>query len=70
LFPNSQIILFPEISLAGFVVDVSNQDIAETMDGYAVTEIKRIAQTYYVALICGMIEKNDNGKPFNTQFVI
>lgn len=70
LFPNVHVILFPEISLAGFVVDPSNQDVAETMDGYAVTEIKRIAQKYHVALICGMIEKNDGGKPFNTQFVI
>lgn len=70
LFPNTQVILFPEISLAGFIVDPSNQDVAETMDGYAVTEIKRIAQKYHVALICGMVEKNPEGKPFNTQFVI
>ena len=70
LFPNTQIILFPEISLAGFVVDPTNQDIAQSLDGEAVTEIKRIAKQYTVALICGMIEKNDEGKPFNTQFVI
>lgn len=70
LFPNTQVILFPEISLAGFVVDASNKDIAETVDGHAVTEIKRIAQTYHVSLICGLIEKNDEGKPYNTQFVV
>jgi predicted amidohydrolase len=70
LFPSTQIILFPEISLAGFVVDISNQEIAQTIDGEAVTEIKRIAKQYGVALICGMIEKNDEGKPFNTQFVV
>jgi omega-amidase len=70
LFPKIQVILFPEISLAGFVVDPTNQDVAETMDGYCVTEIKRIAREYHVALICGMIEKNTEGKPFNTQFVV
>jgi len=70
LFPKAQVILFPEISLAGFVVDPSNQDVAETMDGYCVTEIKRIVRKYHVALICGMIEKNTKGKPFNTQFVV
>src|SRR5690348_15137845 len=70
LFPNTQVILFPEISLAGFVVDPSNQDIAQPINGDAVTEIKRIARQYHVALICGMIEKNDGGKPFNTQFII
>lgn len=70
LFPNTQVILFPEISLAGFVVDPSNQDIAQSIEGDAVTEIKRIAKQYHVALICGMVEKNDGGKPFNTQFVI
>ena len=70
LFPKTQVILFPEISLAGFVVDSSNEDVAEDMDGFCVTEIKRIARIYKVALICGIIEKNPKGKPYNTQFVI
>ncbi len=70
LYPKTQIILFPEISLAGFVVDASNQEVAEPMDGYCVTEVKRIAKNYSVTLICGMIEKNMDGKPYNTQFVV
>lgn len=70
LFPKTQVILFPEISLAGFVVDASNQDVAESMDDYCVTEVKRIAFKYKVSLICGMIEKNPQGKPYNTQFVV
>jgi len=69
LHPKTQVILFPEISLAGFIVDESNQDVAETMDGYGVTEVKKIASKYKVTLICGMVEKNENSKPFNTQFV-
>lgn len=70
LHPKTEVILFPEISLAGFVVDASNVDIAEPMDGRCVAQIKRIASKYNVALICGMIEQNPGGKPFNTQFVI
>lgn len=70
LFPKTQVVLFPEISLVGFVVDPSNQNFAEPIDGYCTTEIKRIARKYHVALVCGIIEKNNNDKPFNTQFVI
>ncbi len=70
LYPRTQVILFPEISLMGAVNDESNTEIAENLDGYCVTEIKRIAKQQDVAVICGMIEKNPNGKPFNTQFVV
>lgn len=70
LYPKTQVILFPEISLMGFVVDESNAVIAESMDGPSVNGIKRVAMKYNVALICGIIEKNDAGKPFNTQFVV
>jgi predicted amidohydrolase len=70
LFPKTQVILFPEVSLAGFIIDASNREAAESMNGYCVTEVKRIARKYRVALICGMIEKNIDGRPFNTQFVV
>lgn len=70
LHPKTDVILFPEISLAGFIIDESNMDVAESMDGYCVDEIKRIAKKYAVALICGMIEENPKGKPYNTQFVV
>ncbi len=69
-YPKTQVILFPEISLMGAIVDLSNREIAETMDGFCVTEVKRIAKKHGVALICGMIEINPDGKPYNTQFVI
>ncbi|HSW99760.1 MAG TPA: nitrilase-related carbon-nitrogen hydrolase [Patescibacteria group bacterium] len=70
LYPKTQILLFPEINLMGAVDDESNTTIAESLDGYCVTEIQRIAKQHNVALICGMIEKNPKGKPFNTQFVV
>jgi omega-amidase len=70
LYPATDIILFPEISLAGFIVDESNVMVAQSLDGEAVNQIKSLAKNNSVALICGMVEANPNGKPFNTQFVI
>ena len=49
-WPKTEVILFPEISLAGFITDPSNKDVAETLDGSSVQEVKRIAQKYNVAL--------------------
>lgn len=70
LYPDVDVILFPEISLAGFIVDSSNADVAESLDSNAVQNIKEIAIENKVALICGLVEENPGGKPFNTQFVI
>lgn len=70
LYPATQVILFPEISLAGFIVDPSNLDVAESLEGASVKRIQAIAKKHNVALVCGLVESNKNGKPFNTQFVI
>ena len=69
-FPATQVMLFPEISLAGFIVDEGNQDVALSLQGSEIERLKDIAQRYETALICGMVEANPNGKPYNTQFVI
>ena len=66
-WPKADIILFPEISLMGTVEE--NAEVAETLDGPSVAAIKRIARMHNVALICGIVEKNPAGKPFNTAFV-
>lgn len=68
--PNTDVILFPEISLMGAIVDDGLGEIAEYLDGYCVTEIKKIAKKHKVALICGMVERNPDGKPYNCQFVV
>ena len=54
----------------GFVTDPSNADIAEPLDGHCVTEVQRIAKEHNVALICGFIEQNDGGKPFNAAVAV
>lgn len=69
--PKTDVILFPEISLMGAVVDAQVGEIAEKVDGYCVSAIQRIARKYSVALVCGMIEQNPSGgKPYNCQFVV
>lgn len=70
LFPATQIILFPEISLAGFIVDRTNLDVAVSLDGPEVAKVKELAKKYSVSLICGVVEANPGAKPFNTQFVV
>jgi predicted amidohydrolase len=69
IFPKTDIILFPEISLVG-CVGGGNQNLAQYIDGPAVSAIKAIAKKYQVGLICGFIEKNDDGKPYNTSFAV
>jgi len=71
-WPKTEVILFPEISLAGFITDPSNKDVAETLNGSSVQEVKRIAKQYNVALICSFVEQNENPeeKPYNSTFVI
>jgi predicted amidohydrolase len=70
LYPNTDVILFPELSLSGFIVDAGNQETAQPIDGELVQKVKALAKENNVALICGMVESNPDGKPYNTQFVI
>jgi omega-amidase len=63
--PDTNIILFPEISLAGVVEDVSNQDLALSVEEVC-AKLAPITQKHSVAIICGFIEKNGSDKPFNS----
>jgi predicted amidohydrolase len=68
-FPNVQVILFPEANLMGGLNEESSE-FAQDLDGPAVTAIKNIAKENNVALICSIIEKNGDDKPYNCAFVI
>lgn len=68
LFPSSDILLFPELSLSGFVVDKDVEMVAQRLDGPGVTAVLDIAKRYNVAIIAGIIEKVPGEKPANTQF--
>ena len=69
LFPETDVILFPELSLSGFVVNEDVETVAESIDGEGVTAILDMAKRYDVAIIAGIIEKVEGEKPANMQFV-
>ncbi len=69
-WPDTELILFPELSLMGFLVDPSNAEIAEPLEGPSVTKMREVARKYAVAICFGIIESNAEGKPYNTQVVV
>lgn len=69
LFPKTDVILFPELSLSGFVVDEDVEAVAQYIDGTGVTAVLEMAKRHNVAIIAGIIEKVDGEKPANTVFV-
>lgn len=69
LFPDSDILLFPELSLSGFVVDEDVENVAQPINGPAVTAVQELAKKHNIAIIAGFIEKVSGDKPANTQFV-
>ena len=72
LEPETELIIFPELSFHGFVTDEENQTLAETETDFCITETQKLAKKYNVHIVAGFIEKNKNNaeKPFNTAFVI
>ncbi len=70
-WPKTDVILFPEMSLSGFVVDESNLEIAEVLEDKVLSGIGLIDKKYNVNIIAGLAEKNPSGgRPFNTAFVV
>lgn len=69
LFPKTDVILFPELSLSGFVVDEDVEVVAQAIDGPGVVSVLDMAKRYNVAIIAGIIEKVKGEKPANTVFV-
>lgn len=70
LFPETHIILFPEITFMGYIWDESNRDLAESVEGPVVTGVRQIAMENDVAVIVGMIEDRKNDKPYNSSVVV
>lgn len=70
LFPETQVIVFPELSFTGYVLDADNTELAEDVGGFCVSETKKLAQKYDVHIIAWFIEKNLYGKPFNSAMVV
>ncbi len=67
--PDTEIILFPEITLVGVVEDEGNKKFALTAED-VLTRLASIAMDHRVAIICGFIEKNGSDKPFNSLIAV
>ena len=68
-WPKTDVILFPEMSLSGFVVDDSNREIAEFLEYRVLHKIVLIAKKPNVNIIAGVAERNPNGSsPFQHGF--
>jgi len=45
-FPKTQVIVFPELSFTGYVLDEENKNLAEDENGFCVSETKKLAVKY------------------------
>ena len=70
LFPETQVVVFPELSFTGYVLDEDNKKMAEDENGFCVSETKKLAIKYWINIIAGFIEKNWDKKPFNSSMVV
>ncbi len=67
---DTDIIVFPELSLTGYVLDSDAAVLAEEKDGNSIRKIAALAREYSVAILFGFIERNTEGKPYNSVAVI
>ena len=68
----AQLIVFPECFVQGYSVRREVLDLAEPVDGPAVGRLGAIAKRRGIAIVAGMIERNDADprRPFNTAVVL
>ena len=68
--PETDIIVFPELSLTGYVLDTDAGSLAEEPTGSSIQAMSAIAKKYGVNIIFGFIEKNGQEKPYNSIAVL
>ena len=56
--PDTSLIVFPEMSLTGYILDKDIYNLAEDVDGPSIQAVKALAVKHSVNLIFGFIEKN------------
>ncbi len=68
--PDIDIIVFPELSLTGYILDSDAEALAENLTGESLIALQDEAKKHSVAIIFGFIEVNPHGKPYNSVVVI
>lgn len=67
---NSDIILFPELSLSGVFIFDSMDDVSESIDSASVQYMKKICNKFGIHAVFTFPEKTNNGEYFNTATLI
>lgn len=63
-------IVFPELGCIGYILDETANAYSEDTQGYCIRETQKLAIKYTINIISGFLEKNENGKPYNTAFAV
>jgi predicted amidohydrolase len=68
----ADLVIFPECFVQSYALRRAVLDLAEPVDGPAVTALAAMAAAESIAVVAGLIETNtaDSGKPFNSAVVI
>lgn len=67
--PDTELLLFPEAALTGFPTPKTVKDVAEALDGSAMSRVRDAARAKSVGVAMGLAE-NDGGRFFNTTVLI
>lgn len=63
-------IVFPEMQLTGYMVWDRLEELAEPLDGPSVTRLRSVARAEKVVLVCGLPERDEQGRLWNSAVVI
>ncbi len=66
----TDVVLFPEMFPTGYTVFDKLEELQEDMNGFSVQRFVSLAKEYHMMIIFGFVEKNPNGKPFNSSCII
>jgi predicted amidohydrolase len=64
------LICFPELSVCGYVHDQNSVELAEDIPGVSTSELTRIARAAEVTVLAGLLEKDPNGRIYNTHVIV
>jgi predicted amidohydrolase len=64
---NSDIIVFPEMSLTGYLDPAIHSEFELTLNSPQVNRLVELTETYSIDALFGIVERNPNGGPFISQ---
>lgn len=62
----AELVVFPELSLTGYVLEETVPEVATTLDGPQMTAVREISAATKAALVVGFVEEAPGGRFFNS----